>query len=63
MTDVIKTSPATLTKAEFVALVDAYLGARDHERWAKDNAKPGEYMLAVIASQNARAALEQAVGV
>jgi hypothetical protein len=50
-----------LTKAEFKALVDAYLGARDHERWVREHGTPGELLLANKASMEARAALEKAV--
>ena len=50
-----------LTKAEFKALVDAYLGAREHERWAHDHGTQAEQDRAVEASREARAALEKAV--
>lgn len=50
-----------LTKAEFVALVDAYLGAREHERWAHDHGTESEAEVAAKASQEAREALEKAV--
>lgn len=49
-----------LTKEEFVALVDAYLGAREHERWAKENGTVEEHALAVAASREARDALVRA---
>jgi hypothetical protein len=50
-----------LTKAEFKALVDAYLGAREHQDWAKFNGTTREWEAAKIASQAAREALEKAV--
>lgn len=49
-----------LTKAEFVALVDAYLGAREHERWAKENGTRSDYERAVEASRAARETLLRA---
>ena len=50
-----------LTKAEFKALVDAYLGAKDHERWVRENGSLGELLLATKASAEARAAMEKGV--
>lgn len=50
-----------LTKAEFKALVDAYLGARDHERWARINGTLEEVMSASAAAKDAREALEKGV--
>jgi len=50
-----------LTKAEFKALVDAYLGARDHERWARTNGTLDELMSASAAVKDAREALEKGV--
>jgi len=50
-----------LTKAEFKALVDAYLGARAHEEWAKAQGLDEVFRRAVIASKEARKALEKAV--
>lgn len=49
-----------ISKAAYVALLNAYLGAREHERWAKDNATLQEYALAVAASREARDALMRA---
>jgi hypothetical protein len=50
---------AELTKAEFLALVDTYLGAREHERWAKEHGTQDEHRRAIEASREARAALER----
>lgn len=50
-----------LTKAEFKALVDAYLGAHEHENWANRRGTKIEHETAKIASQKAREALEKAV--
>ena len=51
----------TLTHEQFKALLDAYLGTRAHEDWAKDNGTTEEYQRAVRASKEARLALEQGV--
>jgi len=50
-----------LTKTQFKALIDAYLGARDHERWAATKGTAEEYRLALEASRKAREALEKGV--
>lgn len=46
-----------MPKAEFVKLVDAYLGARSHERWARENGTEEEYELAATATKEAHAAM------
>jgi hypothetical protein len=51
-----------LTKEEFVALVDAYLGAREHERWVYQQGDAAAYRLAVAATQAAREALIEGAG-
>lgn len=56
-----KTSQETLSKAQFAALVDAYLGARAHERWAMENGTEEESERAREASKAARKALEDGV--
>jgi hypothetical protein len=43
-----------LTKAEFRKLVDAYFGAKDHEKWARENGTPEEHRLALEAVEKAR---------
>lgn len=50
-----------LTKAEFLALVDAYLGAREHERWAVHHGTAEEYRIAIEATKAAREALVKGV--
>lgn len=50
-----------ITHEEFKQLLEAYLGAREHERWAKDHATVEEYQRAVLASREARLALELGV--
>ena len=49
-----------LTKTEFLKLVDAYFGAKDHERWTKENGTRREYELAVAATREARDAMLRA---
>lgn len=51
-----------VTKAEFVALLDSYLGAREHERWAYQQGDAAAYRLAVAATQAAREALIKGAG-
>lgn len=48
---------AELSKAEFLKLVDAYFGAKDHEKWAAANGTAAEYRLAVAATDRARQAV------
>lgn len=50
-----------ITHEQFRQLLDAYFGARDHERWAKDHGTQAEYRLAILAVQEARLALEKGV--
>ncbi len=50
-----------LTKAQFKQLVNAYLGARAHERWAIENGTDEEQERASAASKAAREALEKGV--
>lgn len=46
-----------LTHEEFKRLLDAYLGAREHEEWTRKRGTQGEWLAAVAASKEARKAL------
>lgn len=52
---------AELSKTEFLKLVDAYFGAKDHERWVYANGTASEYRLAVAATEKARQATIEGV--
>ena len=51
-----------VSKAEFVALVEAYLGAREHVRWVALNGTFEELQVAVNAAQEAGDALLKGAG-
>lgn len=51
----------SLTHDEFKRLLDAYIGARNHEDWVRVNGTADEYARAINASIEARKALTKAV--
>ena len=51
-----------ISKAAYVALLNAYLGAREHERWAHDHGTAAEVEAAEKAAQEAREALIRGAG-